>query len=319
VSLPQIKYIVWGAHGTGKFAYPEFDKEFLSGISSLYAGIFDFLDNGGGLFMSDYDYFYTRTFGGVDTTMVLGANECSVNIGELEPGSIGYDYFGVGKWWSDPFYVSDDYHPQGELSFAGVASDPITNNWATTDLNAIDQTEHWGDFIEVAPGAEAILLGKAHGYQQGVRKSNGTWATVFIPWNFAILADTTGGANTSTDAEQFMANVLGYLAAKTTGVEDDPFFVNPLRTELLGNYPNPFNPETEIAFSLAEAGNVKISIYDLTGKLVRKLIDEEKSVGTYKVRWNGTRANGQPVGTGMYLYKLETGTKVQSKKMMFIK
>lgn len=315
----QWKTIIWNAHGTSKMFYPQYSKTVLSNYDPLWKQIFTFLDGGGSLFFSDYDYFYATAVTGVDTTMDLGGVQCNVTIANLKPTDAGYNYFGVRKLWSDPFSYDTDYHPKGELDFAGIATDPITNDWAATNLSAVDLTEHWGDFIEVIPASRKILTGKAWGYDQGSRTSNGTWATVFIPWNFSILADTTGGANTSPDAEKFMKNVLDYLAAKTTSIDEDPFYTNPLRTELFANYPNPFNPTTELCFSLANAGNVQLEIFDIVGQKVKTLVNEYKSVGTCKLSWNGLDDSGNKVSSGVYFYRLKTGDYSKTQKMMFLK
>ncbi|MCC6865427.1 MAG: T9SS type A sorting domain-containing protein [Ignavibacteria bacterium] len=80
------------------------------------------------------------------------------------------------------------------------------------------------------------------------------------------------------------------------------------------NYPNPFNPETKINFSVAKAGNTSIKIYDITGRLVKTLVEQEMRPGKYSVSWN---AVNEP--SGVYFYSIETASFKQSKKMMLLK
>jgi len=93
----------------------------------------------------------------------------------------------------------------------------------------------------------------------------------------------------------------------------------PVVTELNGNYPNPFNPDTRIKFSIHEACNVRIDIFNSKGQKVRTLINEYMSANLYNVVWNGKDDNGKQVSSGLYLYKLKTNEKVISKKMLLLK
>ncbi|MDR3667297.1 MAG: T9SS type A sorting domain-containing protein [Ignavibacteriaceae bacterium] len=85
------------------------------------------------------------------------------------------------------------------------------------------------------------------------------------------------------------------------------------------NYPNPFNPNTIISFHVPHMMNVKISIYDLKGMLIRELINESKSRGSYSIEWNGKDKNNNSVSSGTYFYQLNTGELNQTKKMILLK
>ena len=84
--------------------------------------------------------------------------------------------------------------------------------------------------------------------------------------------------------------------------------------ELSQNYPNPFNPSTNISFSLPEVSNVKINIYDISGNLVEKLVDNRFSEGNHVVRWDASK-----FASGVYFYKMETEKFTASKKMLLVK
>lgn len=83
---------------------------------------------------------------------------------------------------------------------------------------------------------------------------------------------------------------------------------------LFHNYPNPFNPVTNIKFDIPKKSNVKISIFDVLGKEISVLVNEELSPGTFEVNWD---ASNFP--SGVYFYKIETGDYSESKKMVLIK
>ena len=90
-------------------------------------------------------------------------------------------------------------------------------------------------------------------------------------------------------------------------------------TALKGNFPNPFNPTTEIAYSLKETGKVKIEIYNLKGQLVKTLVNDTMPQGEHRITWNGKDQRGNGVASGIYMYRMETPSYTKTKKMMLMK
>lgn len=88
---------------------------------------------------------------------------------------------------------------------------------------------------------------------------------------------------------------------------------------LMQNYPNPFNRITQIKFQIPKRGRVTLAIYDLLGKEVITLLNEEKERGIYTVSWDGKDKNSMNVSSGIYLYQLRMGTYSQCRKMILIK
>ncbi len=89
--------------------------------------------------------------------------------------------------------------------------------------------------------------------------------------------------------------------------------------QLHQNYPNPFNPNTTIQFSLPNDAQVKLVVYDLMGNDVRNLVNEFKTAGNQFVVWDAKDDFGQPVGTGVYLYQIQAGQYIQTRKMILLK
>jgi len=73
------------------------------------------------------------------------------------------------------------------------------------------------------------------------------------------------------------------------------------------NYPNPFNPVTTLKYDLPEAANVKLTIYDITGRTVKTLVNSHQEAGYKSIRWDSTNDLGEPVSAGMYLYRIRAG------------
>lgn len=93
----------------------------------------------------------------------------------------------------------------------------------------------------------------------------------------------------------------------------------PMVTKLLNAYPNPFNPNTNIRYSLKDAGKVKIDIYNMKGQVINSLTAEHDSPGFYQIAWDGCDANGKPVSSGIYMYKMMSGNYISAKKMILAK
>jgi hypothetical protein len=85
---------------------------------------------------------------------------------------------------------------------------------------------------------------------------------------------------------------------------------------LFQNYPNPFNPSTVIKYSIEKAGQVYLKVYDLLGREVSTLVDEHQVAGTYTVTFNTT---GQSFSSGVYFYRLESGSFVATHKLILLK
>ncbi len=89
--------------------------------------------------------------------------------------------------------------------------------------------------------------------------------------------------------------------------------------QLEQNYPNPFNPNTTISYLLKNNSNVKLSIYNLKGQLVKTLVNQTIQEGRHSVNWNETDEFGKQVASGVYFYKLSTPDFSQTKKMLLLK
>ncbi len=103
----------------------------------------------------------------------------------------------------------------------------------------------------------------------------------------------------------------------TTGVDNYPV---PSVTTMLDAYPNPFNPQTTIAFDLPKQATVSLRVFDVFGRLVRVLANGDVySQGRNEVSWNGRNAQGQPVASGIYLYRLDGEGFTETRRMALVK
>jgi hypothetical protein len=95
---------------------------------------------------------------------------------------------------------------------------------------------------------------------------------------------------------------------------DDEFAENPSSFNLLQNYPNPFNPSTLIRYQIPSQSFVSIKVYDALGNLIQNLVNEDKSAGSYELEFNAAK-----LASGVYFYRIQAGSFVQTKKMMLVR
>jgi len=90
-------------------------------------------------------------------------------------------------------------------------------------------------------------------------------------------------------------------------------------TALAAPAPNPFNPRTELRFTLARAGRVRLVLYDLAGRRVRELVSGELPAGPHAVTWRGEDDAGRRLGSGVYLARLQAGGTVQTRRLVMVR
>ena len=93
----------------------------------------------------------------------------------------------------------------------------------------------------------------------------------------------------------------------------------PERFTLHQNYPNPFNPVTNLDYDLPEDAMVNITVFDMMGKVVRTLVNDQQSAGYKTLQWNAMSNSGQPVSSGLYIYTIQTGEFSKTRKMILLK
>ena len=165
----------------------------------------------------------------------------------------------------------------------------------TVDVSALDSTQSHP--ISLLPGENGV-------YSAEIKISENNIATNGLKEILITAKDTAG--NTSRLTVNGLLNNHRYV------------------TELLPNYPNPFNPETWIPYRLAEDADVTLTIYDTRGQVVRTFVLGHQSAGAYETRdkaiyWNGRNNSGEPVASGIYFYNLSTGDYSNTRKASILK
>jgi hypothetical protein len=84
-------------------------------------------------------------------------------------------------------------------------------------------------------------------------------------------------------------------------------------------YPNPFNPRTTIKFDLHKPGPVELAVFDVAGRLVKRLVHETRPAGNHEAVWNGRDSGGRSAAAGVYFFRLKTTDTIQTQRMTLIK
>lgn len=112
---------------------------------------------------------------------------------------------------------------------------------------------------------------------------------------------------------------LGTVNITNVNVVDDGFNDTPEHFMLCNNYPNPFNPETAIDYVLPERTFVTFTIYNMLGQKIKTLVNDVQPGGRHTARWDGYDMYGNPVSSGIYIYRIEAGEYIRAKKMTLMR
>ncbi|MCI0452942.1 MAG: T9SS type A sorting domain-containing protein [Candidatus Latescibacteria bacterium] len=149
--------------------------------------------------------------------------------------------------------------------------------------------------------------------------SSATARVMMAGFSYDLIRDDRPGANGGImDRVHHLYDVILFLQ----NTPDEPVGAGPIahRNSLSQNYPNPFNPSTSIEFTVRDRTKVSLNVYDVSGKLVRALLNEERSAGeVHQVTWDGRNDAGQSVSSGVYFYRLVASDFTQTKKMVLLK
>ncbi|MBN2279638.1 MAG: T9SS type A sorting domain-containing protein [Candidatus Marinimicrobia bacterium] len=136
----------------------------------------------------------------------------------------------------------------------------------------------------------------------------------FIIKSSANTTTVTFSGNSLTADKNENVYHINYASGKLNLNKQLKEVIIPEKTELFANYPNPFNPSTMIRFGLAEDAKVHLAIYDVRGRLVETLVNENKNAGYYTIHWDASK-----MASGVYIYKLQTNNYNDIKKCIFLK
>ena len=303
---------VWGIDGSNGSQL----WEFTTGGSSVWAlaEVYDFSGNGlNDVVAGDFggNYYGIDSFNGsmewngsIGTGLIIrfeGLNDVNGN---------GHPDIAIARSSQDNAIVIDGYSGEN-IWLQPVADQP----WVVDKIGDITDDgindvvwgtlfgSNYGYFMDGATGSilSQTPVGSACDAIAGIPDiaSDGSWEMVCGGRNGTVICISGGEAATNSPNNTI----------------PDPSDI----VELIGNFPNPFNPETSINFNLKKDSDVSLKIYNIKGQLIKTLIDEQLSASSYNVVWNGKNDSGNSVSSGIYLYKLQADTQLSVRKCILLK
>jgi len=268
-----------------------------------------FLDSGGNLMLVDMDYLYRRD--------MIGA-------GRFETGDFAYDYLGIEDYTGDP---DDDITSPGGSADSLMLS--VVNNPVTSDFSAdsiaygpikYDSTrENWADFIEPTSTASSILKGKTSGNGMAVCLDGSHFRTITFAFPIELATATAEFINLLDSSLQWLGDNSTRLDSASGLIQEEQAQRLQSLFRLNANYPNPFNPTTVISFNLLREETVDLTVYNIKGEVVVKLVHQAMTPGNYTIDWTAVNERNMPLPSGIYFYRLSTKKQSVTKKMILLR
>lgn len=194
----------------------------------------------------------------------------------------------------------------GSLIMKGIAGDPIGDGISFILYNAIHPRSH--DQINPfdADATPIMQAGTTGSIYVALKADASTYRVVYSGIGLEQMPPDVRDTVTARSIRWLMENVVVGTESNTGN--------SPISFSLDQNYPNPFNPTTKIKYSIPAASPTTLKVYDVLGNEIATLVNGEKQAGTYEVNFNAAS-----VASGVYFYKLQSGTFVQTRKMIVLK
>ncbi len=189
----------------------------------------------------------------------------------------------------------------------------VTTTQSINSTFASKVQAHWnGQGLDFDNDGDWEVIASFQSNQPNIVTLNLTWNTTKSKY------DTV--TTTIPNPKSWSFQRFEFIGSGTAVDEGEISFITPDDYVLEQNYPNPFNPSTTIEYSLPLDKKVTLRIYDMMGRVVRTLVDDQvQSAGRYKVQWDGRNQQGTRVASGVYLYALEFGNFKKTRSMTLLK
>ncbi len=204
-------------------------------------------------------------------------------------------------------YIADDTNM---LNLQGVAGDPITDglSLAISGGDGANNQEYPSDIDPRGAGASVILTYDAS-RNGAIKADTGVYRLVYLAFGYEAI-------NNAADRAALMEGIVDWLLPNPLDAPGDRV---PAATAVLGNAPNPFNPLTVISYAVAQQAEVTLGVFDVRGRLVRRLEQGVRAVGEHSVSWDGLDEAGQALPSGTYFCRMLGSDTAPAAKLMLVR
>ena len=228
--------------------------------------------------------------------LTQGPQDLEDGVIRLAPGT--YDWYTQWVTFPDSSYVMVE---DGGPVYQGIITIAVSPDGHEAEIKA----PMWG-FLWTPEGERIVDVGYTMDISASLEGSGELSEQAGDPTG----SSTAWGSDT---AEPFKYTVVDPATAIAA---DNSKSILPVTVILHANYPNPFNPQTTISYELPVTDAVSLTIYDILGREIIRLVDQTQAAGFHQVIWNGLDKAGSQVSSGIYLYRLQTSTFSQVQKMI---
>jgi len=200
-------------------------------------------------------------------------------------------------------------------STIGPANSSVSAKNIVVYVGTDDAHSPFGTAVNVSP--KAFVTANLYAENGTILLASGTQATgAFIGKTVVVGKSTTVSLNSAFNG--VLPLFTGKYKQAVPGTAAREAMV-PKEFSVDQNFPNPFNPSTQIRYGLPEDDHVTVTIHNMLGQIVATLVDEGQTAGFHEVRWDGHASGGSTVGSGVYVYRVQAGAFVQTRKMILLK
>jgi N-acetylneuraminic acid mutarotase len=230
-------------------------------------------------------------------------------------GNIGGGIFigGHGTYTNEPVLINNTISQNSATNGGAVystQSDPLSNPLI---INSILWNN--GSEINTIGGEVEVYYSDIEGGWTGTGTNNSDTIPNFVdPWYYAPFSDFEGNPRPDPPDPGSIPDMGAYESPLPNPVDVEDEIGLPISYKLYQNYSNPFNPTTTIKYQIPELSFVTLKVFNLLGEEIKTLVNEEKPVGTYEFEFNAAN-----LPSGIYFYKLQVGSFIETKKMVLMK
>jgi immune inhibitor A len=254
------------------------------------------------------------------------ANMSDVNIISVENEGSIYRLWSSGGA-GDEYYLVENRQKSGYDTYlpgAGLLIWHIDDSQSSNDNQWYPGHTGSGHYLVALEQADSLfeLEKKLSAGNTGDPFPGSTSRTVFSPFT-TPNSNTYDGENTYVSVSNISPSgatmTADFQVSFASGIDNPSEQSLPQYARLSQNFPNPFNPSTNIGIILPSGTDISLIIYDILGQPVRRLLDEYHSAGAFTIQWDGRNDQGNQLPSGVYFYELSTGQESEVRKMLLIK